>query len=153
MRAQGRDAFQQPRHPLPAKSGGVYRSDDAGDTWIDIGGGLPSRFGLPIAVSYGPVPTVFVVLEDENLLTTNEHLAAWKSADGGETWTEVTAGLPAGQHNVLREAMKVDNRNPAGVYLGTKAGSVFAGFDNRESFAEIASGLPFVSSIEIGYAS
>ena len=28
--------------------GGVYRSDDAGSTWIDIAAGLPSDFGFPI---------------------------------------------------------------------------------------------------------
>lgn len=29
---------------------GVYRSDDAGDSWVDISAGLPSRFGFPLAV-------------------------------------------------------------------------------------------------------
>ena len=30
--------------------GGVYRSDDAGSSWTDIGAGLPSDFGFPLAV-------------------------------------------------------------------------------------------------------
>ena len=29
--------------------GGVYRSDDAGESWIDIAAGLPSDFGFPVA--------------------------------------------------------------------------------------------------------
>ena len=36
--------------------GGVYRSDDAGETWKDIGAGLPSDFGFPLA-STPPTPT------------------------------------------------------------------------------------------------
>ncbi len=30
--------------------GGVYRSDDAGETWTDIAAGLPSDFGFPLAL-------------------------------------------------------------------------------------------------------
>jgi hypothetical protein len=37
--------------------GGVYRSDDAGENWADIGGGgLPSDFGFPLIVTL-PIPT------------------------------------------------------------------------------------------------
>ena len=36
--------------------GGVYRSDDAGGTWIDVGDDLPSDFGFPIVVD-PPTPT------------------------------------------------------------------------------------------------
>src|SRR5919206_259256 len=30
--------------------GGVYRSDDAGESWTAIGDGLPSDFGFPLAI-------------------------------------------------------------------------------------------------------
>src|SRR5512140_2697503 len=40
---------------------GVYRSDDAGENWIDIGEDrLPSRFGFPIAVHPHDPSTVYV---------------------------------------------------------------------------------------------
>src|SRR5262249_31527257 len=40
---------------------GVYRSDDAGDSWQAIGGGLPSDFGFPICAHPDDADTVFVL--------------------------------------------------------------------------------------------
>jgi len=43
----------------------VYRSDNAGEDWIDIGEDkLPSRFGFPIAVHPTDPKTIYVVLEE-----------------------------------------------------------------------------------------
>lgn len=130
---------------------GIYRSDDAGATWIDIGARLPSRFGFPIAITADSEPVVCVIPQAEETLKTKDRLAVWRTIDGGETWSEVTAGLPAGEHTVLREAMATDNRTPGGVYFGNNAGSVFASIDAATSFTEIASNLPAVRSIEIAY--
>src|SRR5207244_10037377 len=41
--------------------GGVYRSDDAGDTWQSIAEGLPSDFGLPLVVDPGAPNRPFVI--------------------------------------------------------------------------------------------
>jgi photosystem II stability/assembly factor-like uncharacterized protein len=46
---------------------GVYRSDNAGEDWIDIGDGkLPSRFGFPVAVHPTDPRTVYVALEESD---------------------------------------------------------------------------------------
>ena len=37
--------------------GGVYRSDDAGESWTEIGSGLPSDFGFPLDGRSEPIPT------------------------------------------------------------------------------------------------
>ena len=34
---------------------GVYRTENAGDDWIDISDGLPSRFGFPSRCCHTPV--------------------------------------------------------------------------------------------------
>ena len=39
---------------------GVYRTENAGDDWIDISDGLPSRFGFPFAILPNDGDTVFV---------------------------------------------------------------------------------------------
>ena len=43
--------------------GGVYRSDDAGESWIDIGTdrGLPSDFGFPLAIDAHDPDRAFVI--------------------------------------------------------------------------------------------
>ncbi len=45
---------------------------------------------------------------------------------------------------MLRDAACVDAAEPAGVYFGTRGGSVYASADEGEHFAEVASHLPDV---------
>ncbi|HSL35957.1 MAG TPA: exo-alpha-sialidase, partial [Arthrobacter sp.] len=47
-------------------------------------------------------------------------------------------------NSVLRDAACVDAAEPAGVYFGTRGGSVYASADEGEHFAEVASHLPDV---------
>lgn len=129
---------------------GVFRSDDAGDTWRSINAGLPSSFGFPIAIGAGSQPAIFVIPQDENLLRTKDHLAVWHSRDGGDTWIEGSAGLPAGEHNALREGMAADALNPTGVYFGTTRGMLYASSDGGESWQSLAEGLPRIRSIKVG---
>jgi hypothetical protein len=41
--------------------GGVYRSDDGGQSWIDIAGGLPSDFGFPLVVDPADPDSAYVI--------------------------------------------------------------------------------------------
>ena len=41
--------------------GGVYRSDDAGANWIDVGDDLPSDFGFPIVVDPADPDSAYVI--------------------------------------------------------------------------------------------
>ena len=41
--------------------GGVYRSDDGGGSWLDIGEGLPSDFGFPIVVDPADPDSAYVI--------------------------------------------------------------------------------------------
>jgi hypothetical protein len=45
---------------------------------------------------------------------------------------------------VLRDAACADSAEPAGVYFGTRGGSVYASADEGEHFTELASHLPDV---------
>src|SRR5262249_33122487 len=44
---------------------GIYRSDNAGEQWIDIQQDLPSEFGFPIALDKHNPATVFVIVAGE----------------------------------------------------------------------------------------
>jgi photosystem II stability/assembly factor-like uncharacterized protein len=131
---------------------GVYRSDDGGVSWRDIGAGLPSRFGFPIAAAPGngsPGCSVWVIPENDETLRTDGALRAWYTEDGGETWTPSHSGLPHGKHNVLREAMAADHLDPAGVYFGTTGGLLYGSIDGGAHWLTLADDLPPVRSVEV----
>lgn len=131
---------------------GVYRSDNAGEEWTDIGEGkLPSRFGFPIAVHPHDPRTIYVVLEesDDYRLSVDGRFAVWCSRDGGGSWGRLSQGLPERAYLVvLREAMAVDTLEDAGIYVGTSTGQVFYSRDAGDSWDLLADYLPPVLSIE-----
>ena len=130
---------------------GVFRSDDAGERWRRIDAGLPSSFGFPIAVGADPNGPIFVVPQDECDLRTVDHLAVWRSVDGGATWIEGRDGLPAGRLNVLREAMATDARSPSGVYLGTTEGGLYASVNAGQTWSTLAEDLPRICSVKVAH--
>jgi hypothetical protein len=50
---------------------------------------------------------------------------------------------------VLREGMAIDTHDTPGVYFGTSTGQVFASADEGESWSELASYLPSITSVEV----
>ncbi len=136
--------YQQNHH-------GTYRSPDGGRTWSDITEGLPSTFGFPIALHPQDPKTIWVLPlngDSEGRYPPEASAAVWKSEDGGTTWTAKRNGLPQNScfFTVLRQAMATDS--DAGIYFGTNTGSVFASFDEGESWHEIARHLPTILSVE-----
>jgi photosystem II stability/assembly factor-like uncharacterized protein len=135
---------------------GVYRSDNCGDDWVDIGEGrLPSRFGFPIVVHPHEPQTIYVMLEesDQFRMSVGSQAAVWRSRDGGESWEHITAGLPQNAHVVvLREAMAADNLSPAGLYAGTDTGQLFYSRDDGDTWQVMADFLPPIQSIEVAVA-
>ena len=136
---------------------GVYRSDNAGDEWIDIGEGrLPSRFGFPIAVHPHDPKTIYVVLEesDDYRVSVDGRFGVWRSKSGGESWKRLSHGLPDRAHLVaLREAMAVDTLDDAGVYVGTSTGQIFYSRDSGDAWGVLADYLPPVLSVEAAVVS
>jgi hypothetical protein len=129
---------------------GVYRSDDGGDTWTSIADGLPSDFGFPILASPRAPGTAWVIplKADAQRVPPDGRLRVYRTADGGSSWTESSAGLPDDSWtSVLRDAACVDTGEPTGVYLGTRDGCVYASADEGESFQLVAAHLPDVLSL------
>lgn len=131
----------------------VMRSDDAGDSWHEISGNLPTDFGFPIDVHAHEPDTIYVVpiKSDSEHFPPDGKLRVYRSRTGGHEWEALTKGLP--QHdcyvNVLRDAMAVDSLDPCGVYFGTTGGQVYASADAGDSWAPIVRDLPAVLSVEV----
>lgn len=131
----------------------VMRSDDAGESWYEISGNLPTDFGFPIQVHPHEPETVYVVpiKSDSEHFPPEGRLRVYRSRSGGNEWEPLTRGLPQANCyvNVLRDAMAVDTLDECGVYFGTTGGQVYASTDGGEHWAEIASHLPGVLSVEV----
>ena len=132
---------------------GVHRSDDRGQTWTEITEGLPSEFGFAAAVHPHDRDTFFVIPLDPGHGRTmpDGKASVWRTRDGGSSWQRADKGLPERDAylGVLREAMASDTYDVPGYYFGTSTGQVFASADDAETWTEIASYLPAISSVEV----
>jgi photosystem II stability/assembly factor-like uncharacterized protein len=131
----------------------VMRTDDAGGSWREISGNLPTDFGFPIDVHAHEPDTVYVVpiTSDSHHFPPEGKLRVYRSKTGGDDWQALTDGLPQ-QHcyvNVLRDAMAVDRMDECGVYFGTTGGQVYASADAGDHWAPIVRDLPAVLSVEV----
>ena len=131
----------------------VCRSDDAGGTWTEVSGNLPSDFGFPIAVHAHEPETIYVVpiLSDAEHYPPEGKLRVYRSRTGGNEWEALTNGLPQEDcyHNILRDAMAVDAMDPCGIYFGTTGGQVYASADSGDHWKPIAENLPRILSVEV----
>jgi hypothetical protein len=131
----------------------VMRSDDAGESWYEISGNLPSDFGFPIAVHSHEPDTIYVVpiKSDSEHYPPDGKLRVYRSRTGGNEWEALTEGLPQRDCyvNILRSAMTVDSLDPCGVYFGTTGGQVYASANSGDSWQAIVRDLPPVLSVEV----
>jgi photosystem II stability/assembly factor-like uncharacterized protein len=131
----------------------VMRSDDAGGSWYEVSGNLPSDFGFPIAVHAHEPDTVYVIpiKSDSEHYPPEGKLRVYRSRTGGNEWEALTKGLPQSNCylNILRSALAVDSLDPCGLYFGTTGGQVYASADSGDSWAPIVENLPRVLSVEV----
>ncbi len=145
-------APRQPGRLFMQFHGGVYRSDDAGQSWTDIGAGLPSDFGFPLAVDPADPDSAYVIplTADVDRVTPDGRARVFETRDAGGTWSERGEGLPQRDAylTVLRQAF---NRSGEGdsleLYFGTTTGEVFGSADAGASWFTVASHLPPVYSL------
>jgi len=131
----------------------VMRSDDAGGSWHEISGNLPTDFGFPIDVHAHEPDTIYVVpiKSDSEHIPPDGKLRVYRSRTGGNEWEPLTNGLPQRDCyvNVLRDAMAVDSLDSCGVYFGTTGGQVYGSADAGDSWTPIVRDLPAVLSVEV----
>jgi photosystem II stability/assembly factor-like uncharacterized protein len=131
----------------------VLRTDDAGESWHEVSGNLPTDFGFPIAVHAHQPDTIYVVpiKSDSEHFPPDGKLRVYRSRTGGNEWEAMTKGLPQENCyvNVLRDAMTVDTLDPCGLYFGTTGGQVYGSADGGETWNPIVRDLPAVLSVEV----
>ena len=132
--------------------GGVYRSDDAGESWNDIAPGLPSDFGFPLAIDPIDPDSAFVIplVADMDRVTPDGRVRVYETRDGGASWAPRGDGLPA-EHaylTVLREAFDWTGEGERlELYFGATSGAVFGSGDAGATWFDAAPHLPPVLSV------
>ncbi|MCA9221192.1 MAG: exo-alpha-sialidase, partial [Planctomycetales bacterium] len=131
----------------------VMRSDDAGDSWHEVSGDLPTDFGFPIQVHAHEPETIYVVpiKSDSEHYPPDGKLRVYRSRTGGNQWEPLTDGLPQSNCfvNILRDSMAVDSLDSCGVYFGTTGGQVYVSPDGGDHWHTIVRDLPAVVSVEV----
>lgn len=110
-----------------AGRGEVFKSDDAGGSWIAINEGLelPTTSTTKLALDPSTSGTVYVFSSSQ---TTPAIL--YKSTDGGTQWQSASAGLPDG---TAINAVAVDPTTSATLYAATGRG-LFASIDGGQGW-------------------
>jgi serine/threonine protein kinase len=131
---------------------GLYRSDDAGDSWKDIANGVPSDFGFCMLMHPHDAECVYIipVESDEFRCTPEGRLRVYRTRNGGSSWEPLTKGLPqkGAFETVLRHSLTADSIDPAGIYFGTRSGKLYYSRDNGKSWESLAGGLPQILSVQ-----
>lgn len=147
-----RRAAGRPERLFMQFHGGVYRSDDAGATWLDVGDGLPSDFGFPIVLDPADPDSAYVIplVGAEDRTTPGGQVRMWETRDAGATWRARSDGLPQDDAylTVLREAF--DDAGAGAdleLYFGATSGDVFGSADAGASWSSVATHLPPVYSV------
>jgi len=145
-------AASRPERMFMQFHGGVYRSDDAGASWTDIGAGLPSDFGFPMVLDPADPDSAYVIplAADMDRVTPGGAVRVYETRDAGASWSARGDGLPQ-EHaylTILREALDGAGEGEAlELYFGTTSGAVYGSGDAGGSWAAVAEHLPPVYSV------
>ncbi|HWT22778.1 MAG TPA: sialidase family protein [Solirubrobacteraceae bacterium] len=148
-------ARRRPERLFMQFHGGVYRSDDGGQSWTDIAAGLPSDFGFPMALDPADPDSAYVIplTADMDRVTPDGRVRVYETRDGGETWTPRGDGLPQEDAylTVLRQAFGTRGEGESlELYFGATSGDVFASGDAGSTWSAAATHLPPVFSVRAG---
>ena len=131
---------------------GLYRSDDAAESWKDIGNGVASDFGFAMVMHPRDPDCVYIlpVESDEFRCTPEGQLRVYRTRNAGASWQALTRGLPqkGAYETVLRDGMTADSLDPLGIYFGTRSGQLYGSIDEGKNWKKILEGLPSVVCVK-----
>ena len=132
----------------------VMRSDDAGDSWHEVSGNLPTDFGFPIDVHAHEPETDLRRADQERLRALPARRASSASTAAAPAATSGRRSRRACRRRTATSTCCATRwpstrSTPCGIYFGTTGGQVYASADGGDSWAPIVRDLPAVLSVEV----
>lgn len=129
----------------PNKQRGVFRSEDGGETWEKILFASDSTGAVDLAVNPSNPRVMYAAMwraerKPWTMIDGGPEGGVWKTTDGGDTWTKLTAGLPGG--TLGRIGVAVSPADPERVWVllegdEEKEGGFYRSDDAGKSFERI----------------
>ncbi|RDY60277.1 glycosyl hydrolase [Flagellimonas nanhaiensis] len=139
-----------PRGVMTSYGDGVYKSNDAGKTWVKLG--LEATQHISRIVIHPTNPDLVYVAAQGALYGPNKERGLYRSKDGGKTWKNIlfvneltgAAELSMDAQNplVLYAAMWEHQRKPNIVISGGKGSGLYKSTDGGDTWHEMTKGLP-----------
>ena len=139
-----------PRGVMTAHGNGVYKSTDAGKSWVHLG--LDKTQHISRIKIHPQNPNILWVAAQGALYGKSEERGIYKSIDGGKSWKKVlyvnnstgASELSIDKNNpkILYAAMWDHMRTPWKVISGGPGSGLYKSLDGGETWIELSKGLP-----------
>ncbi|MEW2920796.1 glycosyl hydrolase [Muricauda sp. ANG21] len=139
-----------PRGVMTSYGDGMYKSNDAGKTWIKLG--LEKTQHISRIIIHPTNPNVVYVAAQGALYGPNKERGVYRSLDGGKTWKNilfvdegtgaVELSMDAQNPLVLYAAMWEHQRKPNIVISGGEGSGLYKSTDGGDTWEELTNGLP-----------
>lgn len=123
----------------PNEERGVFRSTDGGATWEKVLFVSDRAGAVDLAMDASNPRILFAAVwqterKPWTLVSGGEGSGLWKSTDGGDTWTEVTKGLPEGIKGKIGVAVSPADPDRVWALVEAEKGGLFRSDDGGTSF-------------------
>ncbi|WP_067029902.1 VPS10 domain-containing protein [Allomuricauda sp. CP2A] len=139
-----------PRGVMTSYGDGVYKSNDAGKTWIKLG--LEKTQHISRIIIHPTNPDIVYVAAQGALYGPNKERGVYRSTDGGKTWKNilfvdegtgaVELSMDAQNPLVLYAAMWEHQRKPNMVISGGEGSGLYKSSNGGDTWTELTEGLP-----------
>jgi len=139
-----------PRGVMTSYGDGVYKSNDAGKTWVKLG--LEKTQHISRIIVHPTNPDMVYVAAQGALYGPNKERGVYRSTDGGKTWKNilfvneltgaVELSMDANNPLVLYAAMWEHQRKPNIVISGGDGSGLYKSTDGGDTWTELTEGLP-----------
>ncbi|HSR71222.1 MAG TPA: hypothetical protein VLL72_02470 [Kiloniellales bacterium] len=132
---------------------GIFRSDDRGESFIEIEAEAPSRFGFAVAVHPEAPRTAWFVpaVKDECRVPVDGRLVVTRTRDGGESFEVLSEGLPERDcyDLIYRHGLAVDSAGER-LAMGSTTGNLWLGEAGGTRWSLLARHLPPIAQVMWG---